>query len=403
MKGEDKLLTAKLVSGEVISLGANYERLELQKLRDKENFFCRSCSERVILKLGTKRIFHFAHEKGASCTEEFERESEYHMSGKLKLFQWLTDQGISAELECYFPAIKQRADIAFQFEGKTYCLEYQCSTITEEILRKRTEGYRKSTLIPIWILGGKNIDRKKRQKISLPSFQYLFLKENEYYHNYLPAFCPQTNKFIFVENIIPISVRSAYCSFTIKDLVNISISELLKPPIQPTQPINDWKKDILRFKRNYVANAASIQDPFLHELYSVSLPPYFIPPFVGIPLRLNYVVETPPLIWQCYVFLEHFFEQEQGKLVTFHEVYTGVLKRVRSNQITLRSLPNINRNLLPFAIQEYLAVLVDTGFLKVVKNNSFVIDKPVKIANNMEEQQREEVMFYQQFLKSINS
>ena len=129
MKGEDKLLTAKLVSGEVISLGANYERLELQKLRDKENFFCRSCSERVILKLGTKRIFHFAHEKGASCTEEFERESEYHMSGKLKLFQWLTDQGISAELECYFPAIKQRADIAFQFEGKTYCLEYQCSKI----------------------------------------------------------------------------------------------------------------------------------------------------------------------------------------------------------------------------------------------------------------------------------
>jgi competence protein CoiA len=397
------VLTAKLESGEVISLGENHSREDLKKLRSKEKFYCRSCSEKVILKLGIKRIFHFAHEPGSTCAEEYERESEYHMSGKLKLYQWLISQGIPAELERYFPSIQQRADIAFQYEGNTYCLEYQCSTISEELLRKRTEGYRQLSLIPIWILGGKNIVRKNHKKASISNFQFLFLKENGSHQSFIPSYCPHIDQFILLENIIPLSTRIAYCSFSLNNLTNMSMSEVLEPPISKMQYIDEWENDIKRFKQRYLTNSPSIKEPFLFELYSRSLNPYFLPPYVGLPLKQSYVMETPPFIWQTYLFLDHFYREKEGTILHFHEVYIKFLRKVKSGQLSVRGLPNITRNTLPFVVSEYLSLLDKAGVLKKVKINTYVIDKPVRIANNMEEQAREEEMFYKKLRKSINS
>lgn len=190
------MLTAKLSNEQVISL-VDYGRGELEAMRRSESFYCRSCSERVILKLGTKRIFHFAHEKGTACTEDYDRESEYHMKGKLHLYDWLREQGLAPELEYYFSEIKQRADVTFIFQKKKYAVEFQCSTISEDLFQKRTAGYRKISVIPIWILGGKNIQRTSPQKVSLSSFHYLFLREHTDPHCYLPTYCPQAKKFIF--------------------------------------------------------------------------------------------------------------------------------------------------------------------------------------------------------------
>ncbi|WP_158318779.1 competence protein CoiA [Robertmurraya kyonggiensis] len=224
------MLTVKLKSGETISLAEKYSRNQLEAMRKKEEFYCRSCSEKMILKIGTQRIPHFAHEKGSECTE-YDRESEYHMSGKIKLFEWLEIQGLSPEMECYYPPIKQRADIAFTYEEKTYCIEFQCSTISAEVFRRRTEGYRKLLLHPIWILGGKNINRKQTHKLSLTNFHYLFLKETANREVYLPAYCPQTNQFIRLENLISLSTRMAYASILCKPLEKLTVQDLIEPTL----------------------------------------------------------------------------------------------------------------------------------------------------------------------------
>ncbi|MGG0719076.1 competence protein CoiA family protein [Robertmurraya massiliosenegalensis] len=389
------MLTAKLQSGEVISLAEKKNKLFLQKLREKEVFYCRTCDEEVILRLGEKRIYHFAHLKDSSCTEEYERESDYHMAGKLKLYEWIMKQGLSVELERYFPEIKQRADIAFEYEKQQYCIEFQCSTISDEVFRKRTKGYQKIAIEPIWILGGKNIQRKHRDKVSLTAFHYLFLNENSRKQSYLPAYCPQSNQYIQLDNLYNLSMRKAFCHFSINPLQKMNISDLLKPTIPKFTPIHDWTIELYRFKLTLLGNSPNSH--FLTELYSNSINPYYLPPYVGIPLIGSCAIETPPFIWQTYIFIKHLHGQERGTQIYFHDIYTTILKRLREGHIKARSLPAISRNMLPFAIEEYLEQLSMNGVLKKVKNHHYKIDKSMKIANNMEEWVQEEKKFYQQF------
>ncbi|WP_449623102.1 competence protein CoiA [Robertmurraya sp. Marseille-Q9965] len=393
------MLTAKFNSGETISLAEDYTRNQLEEIRKKEEFYCRSCSEKMILKIGTQRIPHFAHEKGSECTE-YDRESEYHMSGKIKLFEWLKIQGLSPEMECYYPTIKQRADIAFTYEGKTFCIEFQCCTISAEVFRKRTEGYRKLSLHPIWILGGKNINRKQTYKLSLTSFHFLFLQETANHEVYLPAYCPQTNQFIYLENLISLTTRTAYASIFCKTLEKLKVHELIAPKLAITPPLRNWGSDLFRYKNTLITSGQALQDPFLFELYTHALHPHTLPSYVGLPLKQNYAIETAPFIWQTYLFLEHIYGQESGTIIRFQDVYKTILKRLKEKQLVIRDLPCLHRNPLPFVIQEYLVALSQIGVLKKKENNIYFIDKQIKIANNMEERLKEEERVRQEYYEN---
>lgn len=394
MKGEDELLTAQLKDGKIISLVDGYSKVRLEDLRRRESFYCRTCSERVILKLGTKRIFHFAHEVGSSCMEDYERESEYHMSGKVHLYDWLLSQQLSPKLEHYFPAIKQRADLVFSYEDRMYAIEFQCSIIDETLFKKRTTGYRRISVTPLWILGGKNIQRLGPRKASLSNFSYLFLRECGDSLYYLPTYCPQAQKFILLENIIPISVRNAHCSYSLSSPGNIKIEELLKPNTPFMIDWHQWRADMARGRVQVVTKVTSVQDPFIQELYTQSLNPVLIPPYVGIPLKNNVAIETAPFIWQTYFFMDHLLPSRLGSEFRFQDIYVQFLRRVHSGQIKLRNLPSVSKNLFPFAIREYLSFLTDMGMLRKGRHDHYIMNQSIDLAMNMEEWHQQEENFF---------
>ena len=107
------------------------------------------------------------HQKGSLCVESYERESEYHLAGKLQLYQWLENQKLCPELEPFYQSIRQRPDIGVSVNQKNFALEFQCSTIPPELLLKRTKYYQAKGVTPVWIMGGKNIKRKGEKKVSL--------------------------------------------------------------------------------------------------------------------------------------------------------------------------------------------------------------------------------------------
>lgn len=392
------MLTAKTSRGELISLGEGCERNFLQTLRKKEDFYCISCNERVLLKLGTKRIFHFAHEKGAACTDYYDRETEYHMLGKQKLYEWFKKLGLKPKLEPYFPPIKQRADIAFQYKGTTYCIEFQCSTISEELFTKRSKGYRKLSYVPVWILAGKNIARRNHHKVSLSGFQYCFLQRNSNQEWFLPSYCPLTNLLINLTNILPISSQKTLANFSIKSLSASHLEDLLDPPITFNPRLSEWRMEIYRFKTMLLTHPTPGYRPFLYELYTNQLNPQLIPPYVGIPLRLNPVIQHSSFIWQSYIFMDHIFGQPLGQQIPFHKVFVSVLRRVEMNHIKLRSLPNIKERLLPFVILEYFTVLEKIGLLEKKSETTFRITKQIQLARNLDEQRRIEELFYKDLL-----
>lgn len=89
------------------------------------------------------------------CEDKYsESETEEHLNGKRDLYEWIKKQNgvTNAILEGWIPETKQRPDIMFEYNGKKYVIEYQCSPIATEYV-ERHDLYKASGIIDIWILG----------------------------------------------------------------------------------------------------------------------------------------------------------------------------------------------------------------------------------------------------------
>lgn len=134
----------------------DYDEAKLREWSNKEILKCPECNERVIYCNGDYKIPYFKHEVGSECSGNsyYEPMTEEHINGIKILYNRLKEiEGVeSLEVEKYIKNTKQRPDIYFEYEGKRYCIEYQCSPISTQY-NKRRELYELEGIKDIWILG----------------------------------------------------------------------------------------------------------------------------------------------------------------------------------------------------------------------------------------------------------
>ena len=152
------MFIALFENGEVCSLLDGWTVEQLQRWRETKSFICPVCFGRVQLKIGTKRMPHFAHE--TKCTIETERETAAHLQGKQQLYEWLTNEKIEVEVEKYLRHIQQRPDVFVRHMQHMYAIEYQCSVIPFSLFAKRTNAYKNAHIVPIWLLHTSHVKRR---------------------------------------------------------------------------------------------------------------------------------------------------------------------------------------------------------------------------------------------------
>lgn len=123
-----------------------------------QTFRCPACKGKLRIKNGAQLIAHFAHKDNA-CSASSEPESETHLAGKWWLAQLGERLGEAVTLETYYPQIQQRADVVWQNQGRVRILEFQCSGISPERLKARTNGYQTLGFEVVWIAGPQYITR----------------------------------------------------------------------------------------------------------------------------------------------------------------------------------------------------------------------------------------------------
>jgi competence protein CoiA len=394
------MLVACRENGEKISLGEQWERSDLDLWRRKEGFSCPQCGERVILKLGNKRIWHFAHQKDSVCVLEYERESEYHMAGKLQLYQWLREQDISAELEKYIPGCKQRADIAFQWREKKYAVEFQCSPIAEELLTKRTEGYLNHGLAPIWIPGGNQLKRTSANTLAMSEFQFLFLRKQGK-RWIMPAYCADTRQFIFLAHIIPITSAKVIAKLNPISRLELSLPEFLETPSVRNHSFVYWVQELNKMKSYFLRYPGRMQKKFLHELYINGFNLLTLPPELGLPVPSAPFIQTPPLLWQTFLYLDHFCHAPEGKQITTYDILQSFLSRMKKQQIQIRRLPLADSGDFRHAIREYLDLLVSLSLLEKVNHRAYRMAKPFQNFKSMEDKERADSLFWDNYGRQI--
>ena len=127
----------------------------------KQAYYCPACGTSVRMRKGKNVRRHFAHESLKKCDFFHKNEGPEHLENKKRLFYWakVNDE---VEMEYPIPELKQIADI---FINMKIALEIQCSPISCDLLRDRSNGYRRLGIQVLWLLGEKLWLRERLTKL----------------------------------------------------------------------------------------------------------------------------------------------------------------------------------------------------------------------------------------------
>lgn len=115
----------------------------------KNKYYCPSCKALLVLKKGKIKSPHFAHKSLKTCHSWSENESFQHLELKKELYQWFSKHD-KVEVERYLPELNQTPDLLV---NDKIAIEIQCSSLSLQRLKERTENYRGHGFSVIWLMG----------------------------------------------------------------------------------------------------------------------------------------------------------------------------------------------------------------------------------------------------------
>ncbi|GFH41730.1 competence protein CoiA [Lactococcus hodotermopsidis] len=140
----------------LVALGETNEIVNLLEIKksdlaelSKQYLRCPACKSQVRLKNGAVKMPHFAHISLQVCQHFSENESFQHLTLKKRLYQWFK-QTERVVVEQFLPDLQQTPDLLI---NNQIAIEIQCSHLTTQRLRERTDNYRVHGYTVLWLMG----------------------------------------------------------------------------------------------------------------------------------------------------------------------------------------------------------------------------------------------------------
>ncbi|MDA1475909.1 competence protein CoiA family protein [Bacillus changyiensis] len=364
------MLSAIMKEGQLICLGDGYRANELKRLRTSHSFYCPVCHHEVKLKVGEKRIYHFAHQPDAACPVSYEQESVYHLQGKQLLYQWLKKQGLKPVLEPYIKKVKQRPDVLVKCGMKMIAIEFQCATLNLTDYQKRTTGLVELGIDPIWIIGGNRVKRLANSFFQLSEFHWQFVQRKEK-HSKLLFFCPEQKAFLILDQLTPFLKNKSSASVTYLPLQQTRVTSFMTSSKRCSSlQLSGWKRNLLHFRttshRFFTKDTKQMMELFYQKLH-ISLP--FFPSEVFIPVPSGSIFSHPVFVWQGYLYL-YMIDRSPFRLDSavcyMHQLIQTKRLKLRWN----------HREKVIDAVNEYAFYLYKKGFLSK-KQNVYDVNRPL--------------------------
>lgn len=155
------MITCKVGSSIVNCHEGEYSKSQFKEWSDKDVLRCPVCNGRYEYCHGMIAPQYFRHKDKTECNGLYgEPETPEHIKGKIMIYEWLQkiqkEVGITnLQLESYIKETKQRPDIYFEQKGRRYVIEFQCTPISTEYLKRR-ELYKLANINDVWVLGLEN-------------------------------------------------------------------------------------------------------------------------------------------------------------------------------------------------------------------------------------------------------
>lgn len=378
-----------------------WSREGLKRMREHSHFFCPVCSNEVELKIGSVITAHFAHKRLADCTAgKGEAESQYHMKGKLDLFEWLQLQPKlkDVQLEPYLGEIKQRPDILFRDGDVRIPLEFQCSKIDVKTFKKRSESYLELQMNVFWVLGAKTLKRSGASSFLISPFQWLFAEfRGKGEPPSIYCYCTESKSFIILSSIIPFSPKLIFTASQKYALQSLDYQDLKRQRIRNRDVYSAWFNQLGKFRlksSNYQTKDSAYLNMYLYK--TKQLPLSYLPSYAFLPLKTTYLIESPVYVWQGWILI-YIGKIPLHQRFTFQDIYYDIEKKVSEGMIRIRRLPQIRLH-YSYVIKEYLMQLCQLAILKVSKKNIFIKNKPIQWLTSMESLLKEDEEIKSRFI-----
>ncbi|GGJ95211.1 competence protein [Lentibacillus kapialis] len=386
------MLQAKTEYGNIMTL-ASYTREEISFLQKHTQFFCPACQEPVIVKAGSKMIPHFAHKSKSSCPVREGGEGPYHEKGKLLLYQWLKYQRLDVELEVYLPSINQRPDLLINLKHKKVAIEYQCARIPPADIIKRNEGYQREGIIPIWILGANQFDRRKSNEIGIDQFRLHFI--HQFSVNFpltLYFFCPDTLRLTSFQDLHFPVMQRAMGEITIRKLDEMVFTDLFTVSFAARENLfKRWKQKKRSFRTRPSRRMFGQELAWNHWLYANSAHRETLPSIIYLPVSAQFRMLTQPWDWQSRLCLEIIHPVAAGGTFSLQRCMHMLHRHIRS-----ASLPLIQSE--PNPVYQYLQLLIELKVINESAPDHFTKLKPIIFYDHIESALKGDALLMDQFL-----
>lgn len=373
------VLVAQTKEGKLISLGKHHSAERLREMRSTIPFFCPSCKESLQLKVGTKKIPHFAHLKQRSCESSHEGETDYHMLGKRRLYEWISSTH-TVELEEYMADIRQRPDLLLRTPSAVYPIEYQCASLSLAIFTKRNESYVEHDYRPIWIIGAKRLKRLSTHMIQLKSQDWQYLSAIPQCPT-LFYFSPDDQQLIKVSHLYAFSSTICFGTLHHSSTRQLTFEDWVLGEIEREPAIwTAWLERKRKWRTTYMIYSNKQTRPFLELLYALQIPPSHFPAEAGIPLSSSYLFETPSCIWQAYILFDLFRYTRMEEAIAYETIRSRLKKRFKEGHIKQRFEREGDWEI---PLQEYLQFLCDIELIKKSSETCYTLKRTYTIPYKM--------------------
>lgn len=195
------ILTAKLGKNIINCYDDTYSKEQLKLWASKNILLCPVCGKPYEYCHGEFKIPYFRHKEKDKCEDIFsESETEEHITGKTQLYEWIKRQNgvTNAILEGWIPETHQRPDIMFEYQGEQFVIEYQCTPIASEYV-KRHDLYQAAGIEDIWILGCNNYRTNRIKMIENFAIAYYSICDNNFIFTQYPI---KTHDIFVIDDLV---------------------------------------------------------------------------------------------------------------------------------------------------------------------------------------------------------
>ncbi|MBD3859758.1 competence protein [Bacillus sp. 28A-2] len=362
---------AIMENGKLIRITHHVTKSRLEHVRATCKFYCPECRQEVQLKLGEHRVYHFAHKQLTACPLAASGETAYHHAGKAAIKNWLTRLGHEPMLEKYVSKVQQRPDVTVTIGDASYAIEFQCANISQQELRKRTEGLRAAGLFPIWIIGANRLKRKSTQLFSLSAIHWGILRQTK--KRRLIFYCPIQQMFIHLDHLLVFQPTKICATITVRPPSAYRPFSALLTSSLGKRPLNkQWLRCIQQFRQKpprILSNESKRLSHIFYEHHKTAFP--FLPSELFIPLTEAYIFTSPVYVWQGCLY-DWMMRKREGDPVTIRHLIKEINRCVKAKEVKLR-YADVSIEEIKNVITAYVKALVRQRFLHMTKEGNYVV------------------------------